>query len=448
MKQRFRYLLLLIALAFFCRPGVAQDDATSGPMSLDDAVAYAQAQATAIKNARIQIADAEQQIKEQWSTGLPNFNGSLDYTHYLKVPVLPLPEAFAAGTPPGQEVPENIAFQLKNNFVAGVSASAMIFDGSFFVGLRAAREARKFYELELENQERAVRNQVINSYLPLLLIEENTDQLDRNIENLSRLLKETSAIYEAGLVEQLDVDRLQLNLDNLETERSNLLRQRENALRALKYTMNYPLDQPLSIKDDLESIESEAALEMLQASIPYQQRTELKVLDQSLVLQDLAVELQQSAYLPKLTATLAGQYQFQGNSLSDGFWAPTVLVGVSAQIPIYDFGGRRSRVERARLEKQRILNQRDDLVRGIQLEVVNARNDYEGARERLDARRRSRELAERIYDTTQIKYREGVGSSLEVVQAESELYTAQSNYLSALYETIVAKENLQQALGR
>lgn len=438
-------ILILLFLLFV---GTSFLRAQSAVMSLEDAVRYAQSQSNTVKNARLQIADAEEQVREQLATGLPNINASLDYTHYLKVPILPLPEAFAASIPPGQEVPDGIAFQLRNNFVGGASATAMLFNGSFFVGLKAAKEAKKFYELDLENQERAVRNEVINAYLPLLLIQENLDQLDRNIENLRQLLNETSALFEAGFVERLDVDRLQLNLDNLQTERDNLQRQQSNATRALKYTMNYPLAEPLEISDKMEAIAAEIEADMLMGNIDYGQRTEVKVLDQSLVLQGLNVDLQRAAYLPTLNAMLAGQYQFQGDKLNDGFWAPTVLVGLSANIPIYDFGGRRARVERAKLDLEKANNQRNDLVRGIELAVTNARADYTSAQQRLDARQRSRELAERIYTTTQVKYREGVGSSLEVVQAEQELYTAQSNYLTALYETIIAKENLRQALGR
>lgn len=448
MKHLTRFSLLLLLSLFAFGSVFSQSEAATSVMDLEAAIAYAQEKSTAVRNARIQIADAEEQIRESLASGLPNINGSLDYTHYLKVPVLPLPDAFASTVPPGQDVPDGIAFQLRNNFVAGISANTMVFNGSFFVALKASREARKFYELELQNQQRVVRNQVINTYLPLLLIKQSIEQLELNIQNLTTLRDETAAFYEAGFVEQLDVDRLSLSLDNLQVERENLQSQRENALRALKYTLNYPLNEPLSIDDDLEEISVEAGEDLMLSPVPYQDRPELRVLDQSLVLQDLAVELEQAAYLPSVNATVAGQYQFQGDKLSDGFWAPTVLVGLNANIPIWDFGGRKARVQRARLDKEVILNQRNDLVRGIELEVTNAREDYDSAQRRLASRLRSRELAERIYETTQIKYKEGVGSSLEVAQAEQELYTAQNNYLNALYETLLAKEALKQALGQ
>ena len=413
--------------------------------SLEDAVNYAVLNSNTIRNARVDILDAEQNVREQLSTGLPQLNASLDFTHYLKVPVLPLPEAFAMGDP---NAPTSIAFQLKNSFIGGVSVSSMLFDGSFFVGLRAARASRNYFNLQLEDAQRRIRSQVTQSYFPVLLLSTNVQILDNNIDNLQKLLRETRAQYEAGFVEQLDVDRLELSLRNLQANRANVEQQRDNALRALKFTLNYPDEQELLVADDLDQLEIEVEAAALTADIPYQQRSELRVLDETLVLQDLNIDLQRAAYLPRLDATAAAQYQYQGDNLSDGFWAPTVLVGISAFIPIYDFGGRSARLQRARLAKEKIVNQRDDLRRSIALEVRNARGTFSTARERLNSSRENLDLAQRIYDVTQVKYTEGVGSSIETVQAEQQLYEAQANYLNALYDTLVAKENLYLALGR
>ncbi|MEM7571849.1 MAG: TolC family protein [Bacteroidota bacterium] len=434
----------LLLSPLLCWPLQAQD-LGSAPLSMESAINYALANDNRIQNARIQIEDAELQIKERLSTGLPQVNAGLDFQHYLQVPVQAIPEEFL---PPGSEGPTEVSFLLKNNFTANVGFRTMIFDGSFFVGLRAAREARSYYQLELENEERTVRNQVINAYLPVLLLNENLKILDRNIDNLQTLLNETSALQQAGFVEQLDVDRLVLSLDNLQTERNNLDRNQENVMRALKYAINYPMDQQLRVEDNLEGMVIEIDAADLESEIPFARRPEVRLLEKGIALQDLNVELQRSAFLPTVFANASYQYQFQGNTLNDGFWAPTGVIGLSANIPIYDFGGRSARVERARLERETIINQRNDLVRGIELEVRNARTAFESARESLEARERSLGLAERIYETTQIKYREGVGSSLEVVQAEQELYQAQANQLNAIYDLLVAKESLYQALGQ
>jgi outer membrane protein TolC len=376
---------------------------------------------------------------------LPQINGSLDFNHFLKVPVLPLPEAFAMGDP---DAPTSIAFQLKNSLTGGISARGMLFDGSFFVGLRAARASGSYYNLQLENTQRTVRSQVTRAYFPVLLLKTNVVILDRNISNLEKLLNETNAQYEAGFVEQLDVDRLVLSLNNLRSQRDQVGSQAENALRALKFTLNYPMDEPLRVEDDLDKLETDIEVAALTSDIPFQQRPEIRLLDKTIELQGLNEELQKSAYLPTVYATVSGQYQFQGNSFSDGFWAPTIVLGLNASIPIYDFGGRKARVERAKLATQKVVNQRNDAQRSVQLEVLNARATFTANNDRLAVTQSNLDLAQRIYDVTQVKYREGVGSSIEIVQAEQALYESQANYLNALYETLLAKEDLFLALGR
>ena len=434
-------LLLLLALATAGLRAQTADNV----YTLDEAVRYALNNATAIRNAQIDILDAEQNVKENLSRGLPQISGSIDYQHFFKVPVLPLPEAFAMGDP---NAPQEIAFQLKNNFTAGIGASSMLFDGSFFVGLRAARASKAYYALELENTQRSVRSQVTQAYFPVLLIKTNIGVLDRNIENLQKLLDETRAQYEAGFVEKLDVDRLRLSVNNLTSQRNQLVDQGENALRALKFTLNYPLDEPLAVNDDLADVELEIEQTALEGEIPYTNRPELRLLDKTIELQGLNLELQKSAYLPTAYASLSGQYQYQGDNFSDGFWAPTVVAGLSVSVPIYDFGGRSARVQRAELARQKVVNQRNDVNRSIQLEVLNARTTFTAANNRFQATKENLELAESIYEVTQIKYNEGVGSSIEVVQAEQALYEAQANYLQGLYDALVAKEDLYLALGR
>jgi|AntRauTorckE5430_2_1112549.scaffolds.fasta_scaffold00297_11 outer membrane protein TolC len=439
-----KYLLFLACWALGATALRAQAEA-SPVFSLNQAVSYAMENSNSVRNAQVDILDAEQNVKEQFSSGLPQINGSLDYQHFLQVPVLPLPEAFGMGDP---NAPESIAFQLKNSFVAGINARGMLFDGSFFVGLRAARASGDYFNLQLENTRRTVRNQVTQAYFPTLLLKTNVAILDNNVSNLEKLQRETAAQFEAGFVEQLDVDRLVLSLNNLRSQREQLAQQAENALRALKFTLNYPIDEPLRVEDDLAKLETEIDAALLTADIPYLDRPEVRLLDKTIELQGLNEELQKAAYLPSVYATLAGQYQYQGNNLSDGFWAPTVVVGLNASIPIYDFGGRSARVERAKLATQKVINQRNDIQRSVQLEVLNARSTFMANSNRLGVTKDNLALAQRIYDTTQIKYREGVGSSVEVVQAEQALYESQANYLNALYETLVAKESLFLALGR
>jgi outer membrane protein len=80
--------------------------------------------------------------------------------------------------------------------------------------------------------------------------------------------------------------------------------------------------------------------------------------------------------------------------------------------------------------------------------VMNARIAYTTAQKRLESQQKNLALAERIYNTTQTKYKNGVGSSLETSTAEQQLYQSQFNVRSAQYDLIVAQKALQTALGK
>ncbi|MEQ8707260.1 MAG: TolC family protein [Phaeodactylibacter sp.] len=469
MKIRIHSTLLVLLLTL---PVWAQQQAVQ--MSLDDAIDYALENSLKIKNAQIAIADAEEQIVERRSTGLPQVNGSLNYQHYLAVPRQPLPEGFDIFGLFGQALAvdlydqlseptqmavdqsfsgntgggdEGIAFFLRNNFTAGIDVSAMIFDGSFFVALKAARAYRQYTLRDFATAQREVENAVIEAYLPVLLVQENIELLEKNIKNLEQLLFETRELYKAGFAEQLDIDRQDLSLSNLRIERENLVRQKDVSLTNLKYTIGFPVDAPLVVSDDLDAMATEAEVLLSEEANPAT-RPEVALIDQAIRMNELNVKLNKAGYLPSLRAFGAAQQQYQGDDFETGFWAPSAYVGLNMSVPIFDGFNKKAKIQRAQLDLEKARNQREDLVRGIGLEVANARTNFRNASSRLGNQEKNIKLAERIYETAQIKYREGIGSSLEVTQAEQSLYTTQSNYMQALYDVLQSKARLEMALGQ
>ncbi len=448
LKRITHHLTVMMLLVL---PGMAFGQESTKVMTLEETIEYAMTNNISIKNAFLNIADAEQQIFERRATGIPQVNGTVNYQRYLQVPVQPLPTAlveFIRVLNPNGEVQTEGSFFLRNNFNAGINLEAMIFEGSYFVALKAARAYRNFVQQELVSQKREVKNNVINAFLPVVLVNTNLEILDKNIGNLEKLLNETKELYKAGFVEQLDIDRQELSLLNLKTERDNLVRQKENAMSALKFAMGHPIDEALTVAGRLEDMEMEVGDEDLVADINYSGRPEMGLADLNIELNELNLRLNKSYYLPSIRGNGAYTYSFQGNTFKDGFWAPSAYVGLNLNVPIFDGFDKKAKVQRVKIDLEEAANQKTDLRRGITLEVQTGRTNYLSAREKLESQRKNLSLAERIYNTTQIKYKEGVGSSLEVTQAEQSLYTSQSNYLTALYDVIKAKSDLEQALGK
>lgn len=431
--------------------------------SLEAAVEYALANHNNVKTAYVNIEDANKRIREQLGTGLPSITADLNFQRYLEVPRQPLPESFAsfgvlfdvlADIVPDPEVlagfggssSDEVSFFRKNNFNAGISMDAMIFDGSFFVGLQAARAYRDYVDKELMNARRTVRKQVTQAFLPVLLVDENLVILDKNINNLESLLAETRALYREGFVEQLDVDRQELSLANLRTQRQSLQRQKELALRNLKFSMGYPMEDAIAVTGDMEDMPVTASGEDLTGAINFNKRPEIQLIQSGLDLNELNIKNYKSRFLPTVRAFGAYQQQYQGDNSENGFWSPQAYVGVRMSVPVFSGMLKTLAVQRAQLESEKIILQQEEATRSIDLEVNNARIQYANASENLEARKKNLALAERIYQTTKVKYKEGVGSSLEVSQAEQSLYATQSNYLQALYDLILAKLNLDLAL--
>ncbi len=445
-------LLLVFAMVLVAsiRPVWAQSDPPR-EMNLLEATQYAWQNTLTMKNAQLDLVDADEQISERLATGLPKIDGTVSYQHYLQIPAQPLPPEFIQlleAIFPGEEISGETAFFLPDNFTASVSMDAMLFDGTFFIGLQAARAYKEYIAQDIAVKRRQVRSEVLQAYLPVLLIDENLRIIGRNIENLDKLFSETKATYEQGFSEKLDVDRIQLSLSNLETERDRLQRQRTNSLNALKLAIGYPLDEPLALTETLESALSGIDAEDLTGEVVLTERPEFQLVNQAIELSELDERNFKSRFYPSLYAFGSYQQQYQGGGEQDGFWAPSSFLGVRLNVPIFDGMNRQTQVDRARIRTEKTLNEKWNVERSIRLEVMNARTKYNNAREGFQRQRDNLDLAERIYETTQIKYREGIGSSIEVTQAEQELYDTQSNYIAALYDLVVAKYELELALGK
>lgn len=429
-------------------------------MTLEEAIQYAQTKSLTVKNAELNINDADWLIKENKAMGLPQLKAGINYQRFLLLPKSVLPEAFAyafipidsvTGLPVREPTKEDrtLTFGLKNNLAGTVEASQLIFSGSYTVALRASKAYKELSTEQLEVQKQTLRYQVIEAYLPALLIQESLQTIDKNIANLEKLFNETKAMKTAGFVEQLDVDRLELSISNLRTERENLARQREIVINAFKFVISYPQDQPLELADNIQQLLAEAAEEDLSGPINFSARGEHVIANMGLKLSELNIEINRASALPTVAAFGSFQESLTGDNLfKEGFLIPTSVVGLSASIPILDGNSRKSKIQRAIIATEIARNQKTDLERVITLQVQNARIAYQNAANRIDSQRKNIALAERIYNTTQVKYKEGVGSSLEINMAEQSLYQAQQNMTQALYDQLVAKKALDKALGK
>jgi outer membrane protein TolC len=438
-KKNFPKLLLFSLFLFI----FTQVNGQSREMGMEDCVNYALSNHPDVKVAELALKDADWQIKESKSIGLPQFSGGIDYQYFIQRPGIPQSALFPGGTD------EKVYFSANHSLAPSISWDQLFYSRDYGLALRGAQVYRDYAQAGLALTRQNIRFQVIDAYLPTLVITEGVKILDKNISNVEKLLSETKAVSKAGFAEQLDVDRLELALSTLQSDRSSLLRQQEIVVNALKFTMGMPVQDSIELVDNLDTLLARYVTTDLVSQVNFMNRAEYIQLLKARDLNALQVDQNSKVWIPSVRGFLQYSPSWQGGFGDDPRWffIPSSLAGISVSFTIWDGGLSKAKRERARLDVQSVDQQKRTLENAITLEVGNARKQYVNAQERVSNQRRNLDLAQRIFNTTETKYRAGVGSSFELTQAEQSLYTAQQNLINALYDFLLAKSAVRKALG-
>lgn len=433
--------------------------------TLEEAMAYAEKNTPAVLSARADLAEAEGQIRETTAIGIPKINGSVDYTHFLEIPAQLLPdfitpsiygvllnEQLITNAPPFETRFTPVQFGQKNQLTGGINANALVFDATFFIALRGARLYRSLALRTLEQTAYQTHVQVSRAYLATLIAQRNLQTLDRNVQNLRVTLEETRALYESGFAEKLAVDRLQLSLNNLAAQREALLQVEQISKNLLKFQMGYPITQEIVLSTNLDEALGDANVAALVEDADFQvsNRPEYATLQVADSLNQIDLKRIRAGYYPSLTGNFFLQRQLIRNDLFDSQqagWIPSSGVGLSLNVPIFDGFTKSAQRQRALARSEKTRVQIRQFEQQAILGLANARAAVQNARLALRLREDAVDLAEEIYRVAQVKFREGVGSSLEVNQAQSDLYAAQDALTQAIYDLAVAFTDYQDALG-
>lgn len=488
MKEK-QFMLVLLALLFGSYQAMAQQTASTRSFSLQQAIEYALVNQTTVKNAHIQQEIARARVGEIRSIGLPQINAGVEMGNNLvlqktlidpntfgpQVDIRPMPATVSAEQiNQGRDVtitpdfdttfvsrpPASLAFGLKYAGSAALSASQLLFDGSYLIGLKAAKVYTDLSRKQAQQTEIEVIDQVTKAYYGVLVSWERLALLDRNLLRLQTQLREVAEIHKEGFAEKIDVDRLQVAFNNLNVEKEKASRLVALGVDLLKFQMGMDLNQPIELTDKLDNIVIEAQAALNTQKFNYSQRIEYAVLETQRDLAKLDIKNKQAGYYPRLL--LNGRYGYSGSSNNfsdlirtktqfDGVdyanWFEFAYVGVSLQVPIFDGLRKKYEIQQAKLNLQTVNNGFRILQQSIDLQMRQSNTNLQNAFLVLESQKQSLALAEEVARVANIKFKEGVGSNLEVVSAETELRQAQTNYYSAIYDALIAKVDLQKATG-
>ena len=434
--------LLLSILGF-----AQQDHAYS--FDLEEAITFAiDSNYTAI-NGRRDIAMA---IKKKWETtaiGLPQINSDIGYQNNLKQPVTLIPAEITGGTS-GTFVP--VTFGTKQNASLTATLDQLIFDGSYLVGLKAARVFLNYSENASEKINLEIRKGVINAYGSVLLSEELIKIYNKNKNNLEKNLLEARKVYENGLIEEENVEQLEITLLEIVSQLHNAQRSAIIARQMFNLALGIDVDASVQFEDTLDSLVKENInLSFLDPSLIIEQNVDYKIAFNLTEQRSLELKLEKSRALPKLTAFL----NYGTSAYNDTFsffrneqrWFQSSILGFNMKIPIFSSGLRDANTQRAKIALSQAETQLEETIQNVKLELNAAKSNYQFAIENYENSKKNFSLAERIENKNQIKFTEGISSSFDLRQAQTQLYSAQQYYFQAMLEVINSKAILETVLN-
>lgn len=440
--------LLLFSFLLFATLGFSQQQ-KNYTFSLEEAVTFALDSNYASINAQRDIAKAIKQKWETTATGLPQIDGSITYNNNLKQPVTLLPGEITGGEP-GTFVP--VTFGTKQNANAVATLDQLIFDGSYLVGLKAAKAFLRYSENANEKTRLEVRKGVINAYGSVLLAQELVDIFEKNKANLDQNLFETRKIYENGLGEEESVEQLEITLLDIETQLNNARRSQAIAKQMFNLALGIDVEAAVTLTDNLDQLANQnISLSLLDSSIKVEDNVDYKIAFNLTEQRYFENRLESSKFLPRLSAFVNYGTSANSNDFSffngDQIWYQSSVLGVSLNIPIFSSGMRSSAVQRTKIALDQANTDLEQTKQQIKLDLTTAQSNYQFAIENYSNSKKNLELAERIENKNQIKFTEGLSTSFDLRQAQTQLYSAQQQFFQSMLNVINEKANLETVLN-
>ena len=459
-------LIALLCMIAMMHTAMAQK-ANRYEFSIEQAVAYAKKNNVQVKNALLAIQAQMQTNKEITASALPTISGSIGTQHLPNVAVQTLPNFISPatyqvlidqGVKDGNGNPIKMPadfgfiaaqFGTKWNASAGISLQQLLFDGQVFIGLQARKASIDFQEAAARVTEENIKTNLYKVYYQLVVSKTQIELLDANIKRLEKLDYDVKALYKNGFAERIDIDKIAVQLNNLSTEKIKALNSIAMGYIGLKTLMGMPVSDTLVLTDTLDYAQIKE--DITKGAYNYQDRRDFQYLNSAKQLNEFNVKRYELSKLPTVAlganySKLAQRNQF--NFFGKGDWFTSSSIGVNIAVPIFSGFAKDARIKKAKIELEQTNNQLENLKLNIDQSVEQAKLKYKTAIATLDFQKNNMALAEKVYQQTKKKYEAGTGSNTEINASDVDLKAAQTNYISALYDAIIARVDYLTAIGK
>ncbi|MEL0308725.1 MAG: TolC family protein [Flavobacteriaceae bacterium] len=441
MKKTLQVLVFLVGALAFGQKSISS-------FTLEQAVDYALIENASMKNA---AADKKDALAQKWATiasGLPQIQGSFNYQNQLKQPVAQIPAEFFGGEP---GTFSEVVFGQPQSLNASVTWNQLIFDGSYVVGVQATRTFLDYSQNAYDKTALEVRASIVSAYANALMAAQSAELLSKNVAQIERNLFEATALLKNGLGEEETVDQLRLTFKTLQSNERNAYRLAKISKQMLNVMMGREINDPLYLLDTLERLVGIEMVEEIPTDFDLTKNVDYRMVQNLTEQRSLELKLAKSKALPTLSSSLS----LGANAFGDTFdfldpdkkYFNTAILGVNLQIPLFSSLLRSANTQRAKIADLKAQNTKTETERLLGLQFETLTSALTLAREQVVTTKDNLDLAQRIADKNEIKFKEGMASSFELREAQLQLFAAQQEYLSALVSVVTSHTDLANFLN-
>ncbi len=437
-------LVICFSLLLRIKNVYAQNDTLL--LTMDKAVSIALRGNYDLRLADFDLLKAESQITEAYAGAWPKLNFSGQYTRNLKSPVLFIPP-----NTPFNPSSQTLTFSIgaENSYNLGVTLSQTIYDPRLGTAISIAKKYSSFSKLNNQTSKDDVIAQVKKSFYNVLLSQKLIDVNQKNYEVAKANYENTGLLYKQGVASEYDYLRTEVQLANIKPALIAAKNNLKLAKNSLKNLLALDLNTDIKVVGEfkVDSVSNELLAksnEILKEKNPL-----LKKLNIQKSILEENVDIEKAAYWPSLSAFGNYNWQTQDNTFnfSNYNWANTITVGLQLSYAIFDGFKRQAKVQQAELEVKSIQVTKTKTEEGLKIKLLQSQLNMEEALDRIHAQEKSVNQAERALHIAQTRYKEGVGTQLEILDTQNSLTQTRINYEKAIYDFLIAKTDWEQTLG-
>jgi len=439
-KQNYRPRLLML-LAFLAGT-MSFARAQSAEMTLQQCIQYGLTNNSGVLKSKLEIDRTNEMRTETRSNYLPQVSGNVQLIDNLKLQTSILPGEIIGQ--PGTQVA--VQFGTTYNVSAGIDATQVLYNQSLIYAMKITEQSTKVSEINAKKTEEQLIYDIASAYYAAQITLTQKKLVESNLAQVDTLLKLTQIQFENDFAKQLDLDRLNVNYTNLQTELANSNTNYEQQLMLLKYYMGMPLDGKIELPVITGNEQPSTIVDPEGLN-----DTDIQLIQAQRDLYNYNLKQIKSGYIPTLSMSFRSALQVQQNDLrifsKDANWFPNSYIALNLSVPIFDGLAKNSRVQQTTIQIRQLELDEKYLTENLKMQRINASNALTSNKTALASQQRNIELAKKVYETTQAQFVGGIATMSDLVNAETSLRDAQTNYLRALVQVKLGELDLIKSTG-